>query len=58
MKGNEGEACLSTPWFLAEIDDLVDSEGLGILVWCDVLGMKAPAIEDDESIGFHLNELE
>ncbi len=56
MKGCEG-ACLSTPWLLAEIDDLVDSEGLGILVGCDVLGMKAPTVEDDESIGFHLNEL-
>ena len=50
--------CLSTPRLLAEIDNLVDSEGLGILVGCDVLGMKAPTVEDDESIGFHLHELE
>jgi len=43
---------------LTEIDNLIDSKGIIVLSLCNVLGMEAATIEDDESIGLHVHELE
>jgi len=45
------------PWLLAQVHNLIDSKSLCILVGANILRMKTPPVEDDQSIGFHVNEV-